>query len=84
MAAALLRTAVEERVSREDHLLVAVLREPAYAVLRMARRVEALDSDAPDLEAVAVGRGLRDGLAVLASDDGQVRGPQVAALETSR
>ena len=73
-------TAVEQRVAGEHDLLVAILREPADAVLRVAGRVEALDSDGPDVETLAVRRGLGDGLAVLSPDDKKVRCPQVAAL----
>lgn len=71
---------VEQRVAREDDLVRAVLHEPADAVLRMARRVQALDGDAADLEARAVGRRLRDGLGVLAGDDGQVGQAELFSL----
>lgn len=63
---------MEEGVAGEDDLVVAVLHEPADAVLGVARRVEALDRDAADLEPIAVAGSGRDGLAVLAADDLQV------------
>lgn len=65
-------TAVEERVTSEDDLVLAVLREPADAVLRVAGRVQALDRDAAELETLAVGGSLGRRLAVPAADDGEV------------
>ena len=73
-------TAVEQRVPGEHDPLVTILREPADTVLRVTRRVEALHGDGPDTESLAVRRGLGYGLAVLAPDDREVRGPQVATL----
>lgn len=69
---------VEERVAREDDAPPAVLHEPADAVLRVARRVQAPDGDAADLPALAVGRRPRHALGVLAPDDGQVRQAELA------
>lgn len=66
------RTAVEQRIAREDDLVVAVLHEPADAVLGMAWRVQALDGDAPQLEAVTVGRRLRHAVALFSADDGEL------------
>lgn len=65
---------MEQRVAREHDLVAAVLHEPADAVLRVARRVEALDGDVADLEALAVARRLGHCLAVLAADDGELIG----------
>ena len=75
-------TTVEKRVPRENDPLVAVLREPADAVLRVAGRVEALHGDVPELKALAIWRGLGDGLTVLAPDYGELWSSQVAALCT--
>lgn len=66
------RTSVEERVAREDDLVVAVLHEPADAVLGVAGCVEGLDGDAADVEGGPVGWGLGDALALAAADDGEV------------
>jgi hypothetical protein len=60
---------VEQRVPGKHNLFVAVLHEPADAVLRVARRVQRLDGDAADGEGVAVLGRLGDFLAVLAADD---------------
>ncbi len=76
-----LLTAMEQRISGEDYFLLSVLGEPADAVLRMARRVEALHGNAPNLKPLPIRRGLRDGIAVLAPDDREIRGPQIATLE---
>lgn len=65
-------TAVEERVAGEDDLVLAVLREPADAVLRVAGRVQALNRDASELEPLAVGGRLCRRLAVPAADDGEI------------
>lgn len=64
---------MEQRVSCEHCLLIAVLREPADAVLCVAGRVEALHGNTPDLETFAIGRGQSDGFTILAADDGEVR-----------
>jgi len=63
---------MEQRVAREHDLVPVVLHEPADAVLRVARRVEALDGDVANLEALAVARRLGYGFAVLAADDGEL------------
>ena len=63
---------MEERVTGEDDLLLAVLRKPADAVLRVAWRVQALDRDAAELEPFAVRGRLGRRLAVSAADDGEV------------
>lgn len=75
---------MEQRVPGEHDLLVAILREPADAVLCVAGRVEALHRDGPDAEALAVRRGLGHGLTVLTPDDREVWGSQVAALVRRR
>jgi len=61
--------AVEEGVAREDNLLVAVLHEPADAVLGVAGCVKCLDGDAADLEGLAMSGCPGYLLAVLAADD---------------
>lgn len=70
---------VEQRVAREHGPPARVLQEPADAVLRVARRVQALDGDAADGPALAVARRLGHALGALACDDGQVRQPQLLA-----
>jgi len=60
---------MEEGVPREDSLLVAVLHEPADAVLGVAGRVQGLDGDAADAEGLAMGGGACHLFAVLAADD---------------
>lgn len=62
---------VEERVAGEDGPLVAVLQQPADAVLRVAGRVQGLDGDAAHLPGLAVGGRPGHTLRVLAGDDGQ-------------
>ncbi len=75
---------MEQGVAGEDNPVVAVLHEPADAVLGVARGVQALDGDAAESEALAVlGRG-RDGLAVLAAKDLQVRRAQRLPLTDTR
>lgn len=68
-------TTVEQRISREHRLLVAILGKPANAVLRMAGGIKALHSNAPNLEAFAVGWCLGHRIAVLTPNDGEIRSP---------
>lgn len=75
-----IQTTVEQGVAREDHLVVTVLHEPADAILRVAWRVQALDGDAAQREALAVLRRCSDVLAVSSAKDLQVRHTQRAAL----
>lgn len=63
---------MEQCIARKDDLVVAVLHEPADAVLGMAWGIQALDGDAPQLEAVAVGRCLRHAVALFSADDGEL------------
>lgn len=63
---------MEQRVAGENDLVVAVLREPADAVLRVTRGVKALYRNAAELEAFAVRWRCGGRLAVLAADDGQI------------
>lgn len=64
---------VEQRVAGEhDALAVAVLEEPADAVLRVTWRVQALDGDAAQREACAVGGRAGYAFRVFAADDGEV------------
>lgn len=63
---------MEQRVAGENGLVVAVLCEPADAVLRVARRVQALHRNAAELEAFAVRRRSGGRLAVLTTNDGQI------------
>jgi len=60
---------MEEGVPRENRLLIAVLHEPADAVLGVAGRMQGLDGDAADAEGLTVGGGACHLLAVLAADD---------------
>jgi hypothetical protein len=62
-------TTVEEGVAGKDGFLVAILHEPADAILRMARGVKCFDGDAAEVEGLAVGGCLGHLLAVLAADD---------------
>ena len=64
---------MEQSIACEDNLVVAVLEEPADAVLGMARGVQALDGDTTQREAVAILGRVRYSLAVLAPVDLQVR-----------
>ena len=73
-------TADEEGVASENSAVVAVFKQEADAVLGVARRVETLNCNVTELEPGAVGGGLCDGLAVLTTNDGYVRGPQLADL----
>lgn len=61
---------MEERVSRKHHLVLAILHEPANAILSVTWRVECLHCDAADIEGLAVGWRFRYGFAVLAANDG--------------
>ena len=61
---------MEQRIAREDDLVVAVLHKVADAVLGVARRVQRLDADVlPDGKGLAVAGRLGHLLAVLAADD---------------
>jgi len=63
-------TADEKRIAGEDCSLVAILKQIADAVLRMARRVQSLHLDAiTNRERLAVARGLVDLRTLLAADD---------------
>lgn len=66
------QTPREERVTSKHSPLVPVLEEIAYTILRVARCVQRLDSNAvADLPRLAVGWRLGDGLAVLAANHAQ-------------
>ena len=65
-------TSDEESVASEDDLLIAVLHEPADAVLGMAGRMKGFDGDAADVERSAVRGGFGDALTLGATNDGQV------------
>lgn len=65
-------TADEEGITGEHHPVVPVLHEPADAVLRVTRRVQARDRDAADLQLLVVARRQRHARGVLASPDGQL------------
>lgn len=73
---------MEKRITSKHNLVVPILHEPAYAILRMARRMESLDGDAADVEALAMGRGLVHLLAILAADDFEVGEAEGGALWT--
>lgn len=73
-------TADEEGVAREDSPAGLVLEEVADAVLRVARRVDALHDNVPDLKGLPVRGGLGDALAVLASDDSEAGGLEFREL----
>lgn len=74
------RTANEEGITGEDGLVVAVLHEPADAVLGVARRVEGLDGDTANVEGGSVGGRLGHALALLASDDGKLCEAELSKL----
>lgn len=74
---------MEQRVSCKHGLVVAILQEPADAVLRVAWRVETLHRDVSKLPHLAVSRRLGDALAVLSANDGEFRNAQLAPLRTS-
>lgn len=73
---------MEQRIARKDDLVVAVLHEPADTVLGVAWRVQALDGDAPQLEAVTVGRRLRHAIALFSADDGELLVAELRELGT--
>jgi hypothetical protein len=68
---------VEESVACEDDLVVAILHEPADAVLRVARSVQGLDGNAAETETLTVAWRLGHLLAVFASEDLQFRNPEL-------
>lgn len=73
---------MKKSVACKDNFLVAVLHEPADAVLGVTGRIQALDSNAfAKLGGLAVARRLRDRLAILAADDGQFGEVQHLALD---
>lgn len=64
-----LHTTNEKGVSGEHHALFAILHKEADTILSMTRRMQGLDGDPlADFELLAVGWGLGDELAVLASN----------------
>lgn len=72
---------MEQRVAREhDALVGAVLQEPADAVLRVARRVQARDGDAAEREARPVGGRAGYAFRVFAADDGEVGEVELLSL----
>lgn len=71
---------MEESVSRENHSIVAVLHEPADAVLGVAGRVQSFHRDTSELETLPVAWRLRDGLAILPPDDCEARHPEFGEL----
>lgn len=73
-------TSMEKRITSKHDLVVPILHEPAYAILRMAGRMQSLDGDAADVETFAVGRGLVHLVAVLAADDFEVGEAEGGAL----
>lgn len=73
---------MEQGVTRKDDLVAVVLHEPADAVLRVAWRVETLDVDIANLEALAVTGRLGHCFAVLAADYGELGQAQFRQLET--
>jgi hypothetical protein len=75
-------TADEKRISGEDSLIPAVLHIKADTVLRMTRRVDALDADGTQLEDFIVGGCLCDSLAVFAADDVYLGVVQLSQLDT--
>lgn len=72
---------MEQRITREDYLVVAVLHVPADAVLGVARGVQALHGDAADLETLTIGRSLGDRLAVLPANNLEIWRAEVASLQ---
>lgn len=66
-------TSYEERIAREDDLLVPILHEPADAVLRVARRMQRCDCDVlADLEGLVMLWYPGHGLAVFPSNYGNI------------
>ena len=61
---------MEQSVSGKHGLFLAILHEPADAVLGVAWRVQRLRHYAADVEGLAVGRRFRHCFAVLAAENG--------------
>ena len=60
--------AVEERIAREDGLVLAILHEPANTVLGMTGCVEGLHRNAADSKGLTIGGCFGHGLAVFPAD----------------
>lgn len=73
-------TADEERVACEYSFIATVLQVVANAVLGVARRVDALHRDAAQLEDLLMLGGLGNTIAVLATDDVELRCSQLREL----
>lgn len=73
-------TTVEQRVAREDDLVIAILHKPADAVLRVAGGMQTLHRDATQRKHFTMSRRLGHSLAVLASKDLEVRKLECGAL----
>lgn len=74
------RTTDEECVAGEYSLASAILHVVANTVLCVARRVDGTNADVANLERLGVARRLRHALAVLATDDFDLRVSQLNEL----
>lgn len=73
-------TADEKSIPCKDSLFIAILHEETNAILGVAGRVNTLHGDVTQLEGLAMARRLGDALAVLASDNVQLRSPKFSEL----
>ena len=72
---------MEKGITCKDDPIVAVYHIPADAVLCVAGRVEPLHGDVAKAKSLTVARRLRDGFAVLSSDDLEPRDSELGYLD---